>query len=181
MERATAIGRAIREAGLIRTSGRGTSAAQMDERDAVNLLIGVNVADTARSAPGAVAQYRALLAKRRNRTSEFGGELEELLSAAKRECLADYVMKTVTLLGAQGHVLGRKRFTNEAYRFEIEFGKPLPSVVLGIWGPNRQNAYIDFFGRQPIDEVHGDRKERTRITERTIRAVADVLRIRSEA
>ncbi|MFL5239322.1 MAG: hypothetical protein ACJ8EL_17345 [Rhizomicrobium sp.] len=175
-ERVAAIGRAAREEGLIRTSGRGTSAAQMSESDAANLLIATNAADTARTAPAVIAQYRALQA-RRKRTSEFGSELEELLSAAKRERLADYVTKMVALLGTRGHVLGRKPFANEAYRFSIEFEKPIPSVLLGIWVQHGRSDYIDFFDRrQPANEVSGDRRERTRITHRTILAVANVLR-----
>jgi len=177
VERVTAIARAIREHGLIRTSGRGTSAAQMSERDAANLLIAANTADTARGAPDAVARYRAL--KARKRTSEFGSELEELLSAAKREVLADYVTKMVALTGTRGHVLGRRRFPNETYRFDIAFEKPVPSVLVGISTSNTSHRDYISFGdppRQPSAEASVDRRERTSITERTILAVADVLR-----
>ena len=58
-ERVRAIARAMREADLIATRGRGKSAAPMSERDAANLLIAVNVADTARTAPWA---FRCLTA-----------------------------------------------------------------------------------------------------------------------
>jgi hypothetical protein len=179
-ERVGAIARAIREHGHIRTSGRGTSAAQMSEPDAANLLIAANMADTARSAPAAVAQYRALKAKRNKQTSEFGSELEEMISAAKRECLADYVTKTVALLGTRGHVLGRRRFLDEAYRFDIEFEKPIPRVLVGISVLNFSRWDSISFGeypRQPPAEASGDRRERTRITQRTILAVANVLRM----
>jgi hypothetical protein len=179
-ERVAAIARAAREHGLIRTSGRGTSAAQMSEPDAANLLIATNTADTARTAPAAVTQYRALKAKRNKQTSVFGNELEEMISAAKRECLADYVTKMVALLGKRGHVLGRKRFPNEAYRFEIEFEKPIPSVLFGISILNTiQRDYISFgdHPRQPSPEASVDRRETTRITQRTILAVANVLRM----
>lgn len=173
-ERVTAIARAVREEGLIKTSGRGTSAAQMSEPDAANLLIATNTADTARAAPAAVKKYRALQARRGSR--QFGDELEGLIAAAKHEILADYVTKTVALLGTRGHVLGRRRFANEAYRFELEFEKPVPSVQFGIWQLDRAD-YIDFFDRrQPAGETYGDRRERTRITERTIFAIASVLR-----
>jgi hypothetical protein len=179
-ERVAAIGRAVREQGLIRTSGRGTSAAQMSEPDAANLLIATNTADTARTASAAVTQYRALKAKRNKQTSEFGSELEEMISAAKRECLADYVTKTVALLGTRGHVLGRKRYLNEAYRFVIEFEKPIPSVLVGVSILNAsQWNYISFgdHPRQPTAEAGVDRRESTRITQRTILAVANVLRM----
>lgn len=54
--------REIRQAGLIKTGGRGTSAAQMDFQDATNLLIAVNTARTIREAPLMVAKFRALQA-----------------------------------------------------------------------------------------------------------------------
>ena len=177
-ERATAIARAVREEGLIKTSGRGTSAAQMDERDAANLLIAINTADTARTAPAVVRQYRALQAKRDKRTSEFGSELEELLSAAKTELLADYVTKMVSLLGRRRHILGKRRYPNEAYGFEITFEKPVPAVSLRVStvGLHRMD-FISFYDRQqPTIEAAGDRRETTGITQRTIFAVANVLR-----
>lgn len=175
-ERVTAIARAVREKGLIQTSGRGTSAAQMSEADAANLLIATNTADTARMAPATIKEYRALEAKRK--PSQFGSELEELISAAKRECLADYIAKMVTLLGTRGHHLGRRPYPNEDYRFEIEFGKPVPSVLVQIWVPTySKRDYVDFIDRRkPKGEAQGDRRERTRITQRTIFAVANVLR-----
>ncbi len=174
-ERVAAIGRAIREDGLIRTSGRGTSAAQMEEGDAANLLIATNTADTARTASAAVKEYRKLQAKRR--PNLFGSELEELISAAKRKCLADYITKMVALLGTRGHRLGKRPFPNGEYRFEIEFEKPVPSVLLGIWVQDGPRDYIDFFDRRhAANEASGDRRERTRITQRTILAVATVLR-----
>jgi len=178
-ERVAAIGRAVREEGLIRTSGRGTSAAQMEERDAANLLIAANTADTARAAPAAVAQYRALQAKRNRQTSEFGSELEEMISAAKRECLADYITKMVALFGTRGHVLGRKRFPNETYRFEINFSKPVPSVFVGISNLNISDwDYIRFEDppRQPSAAATVGRRVTTTITQPTILAVANVLR-----
>jgi hypothetical protein len=52
--------RQIREAGLIKTSGRGTSAAVMGLPDAANLLIGVNTAKSAPQAPAAVRLFRDL-------------------------------------------------------------------------------------------------------------------------
>jgi len=174
-ERVAAIARAIREHGLIRTSGRGTSAAQMSEPDAANLLIATNTADTARTAPAAVKEYRTLQAKRR--PNQFGSELEELISSAKRECLAEYITKMVALLGTRGHRLGKRAYPNGEYRFEIEFEKPIPLVLLGIWVQGGPRDYIDFLDRRrAANEASGDRRERTRITQRTILAVANVLR-----
>jgi hypothetical protein len=176
-ERVAAIARAVREEGLIQTSGRGTSAAQMSESDAANLLIATNTADTARSAPVTIRQYRALQAMRRP-TSEFGSELEELLSAVKRKHLADYITKMVTLLGTRGNRLAKRPYPEEEYRFEIQFEKPIPSVGIHIWiQRDPRGDYISFNDRrQPRAKTYGDRKERTSITHRTILAVADVLR-----
>jgi len=179
-ERVGAIARAIREHGFIRTSGRGTSAAQMSETDAANLLIAANMADTARTAPAAVAQYRGLKAKPNKQTSEFGGELEEMISAVKQECLADHITKMIALLGTRGHILGRKRFLNEAYRVDIEFEKPVPSVFVGVSVLNFGYSDAISFGehsRQSTAEASGDRRERIRITQRTIHAVASILRV----
>ncbi|BBO08495.1 MULTISPECIES: hypothetical protein [Bradyrhizobium] len=176
-ERVGAIARAVREEGLIKTSGRGPSAAQMDECDAANLLIAVNTADTARTAPGVVKQYRALQA-RRDRTSEFGSEFEELLSAAKAELLADYATKVVSLLGTRRHILGKRHYPNEAYEFSITFEKPVPSVLLHVGASRAKPHFISFYDRQELTiKTAGDRRESTTITQRTIFAVADVLRI----
>ncbi|WP_439373166.1 hypothetical protein [Bradyrhizobium sp. DASA03120] len=173
-ERVTAIARAVREEGLIKTSGRGTSAAQMDERDAANLLIAANTADTARTAPDMVKQYRALQAKRGKQKSDFGSELEELLLAAKRELLADYVTRAVALVGTRGHILGKRRYPNEAYEFEITFEKPVAAVFLHVAAQTRLGL-ISFHDRQANIDAAGDRRESTKITQRTIFAVANVL------
>jgi hypothetical protein len=176
-ERVAALARAAREHGLIRTSGRGTSAAQMSEPDAANLLIATNAADTARTAPGVIKEYRALQAQRKNRTSGFGGELEAMISAAKRECLADYVKKTVAVLGSPSSLLGRRTFPTEAYEFGIEFEKPIPSVMVQISiAKGSPMESILFKDQRWLAKADGDRRERTRITQRTILAVADVLR-----
>ena len=58
-DRVGAIARAVREAELIATYGRGTSAGHTGLTDAANLLIDVNAAETARSAPEVVRRYRA--------------------------------------------------------------------------------------------------------------------------
>ncbi|OKO92174.1 hypothetical protein AC629_01180 [Bradyrhizobium sp. NAS80.1] len=175
-ERVTAIARAVREDGLIQTSGRGTSAAQMSETDAANLLIAANTADTARTAPAAVKKYRTLQAKRRS--SQFGNELEELISAAKRECLADHLTKMVALFGTPDHRFGKSTYTKMEYGFEIEFEKPVPSVRVHIWvSIDRQGDRFEFTDRRlPTTKTTGDRRERTTITQRTILAVANVLR-----
>ena len=64
--------------------------------------------------------------------------------------------------------------------FEIEFEKPIPSVIVGISILKTSlGDYVSFGGqsRLPSTEASGDRRERTRITQRTIHAVANVLRM----
>jgi hypothetical protein len=54
------IAREVREAGLIKTGGRGLSAAKMGFPDAANLLIAVNVSSVVREASKLIATYRDL-------------------------------------------------------------------------------------------------------------------------
>src|SRR5215472_8031770 len=57
------IAREVREAGLIKTGGRGTSAARMDFGDAAALLIAVNVTTIVREAALSVRRYSRLEAR----------------------------------------------------------------------------------------------------------------------
>jgi hypothetical protein len=79
-ERVGAIARAVREAELIATHGRGTSAAHMGEAYAANLLIAVNAAETARIAPEIVRRYRASRTNNR-RQLQFGATLEQMITS----------------------------------------------------------------------------------------------------
>lgn len=54
--------RLIREAGLIPTTKRGVGASAMTVREAANLLIGLNAAETPKDAPSSVIRVRSLLA-----------------------------------------------------------------------------------------------------------------------
>ena len=93
-DRVGAIARAVREAELIATHGRGTSAAHMGVADAANLLIAVNAAETARSAPEIVRRYRASRTNNK-RQLQFGATLEAIIAAAKTQRLADHLMDIV--------------------------------------------------------------------------------------
>src|SRR5918911_1452760 len=55
------IGRALCEAGYIPTAQQGSDAAEMGFREAANLLIGANGADTLKEAGRAVEEYRSLV------------------------------------------------------------------------------------------------------------------------
>jgi hypothetical protein len=81
----------MREAGLIKTSGRGTSAAAMGLADAANLLIGVNTAKSAPQAPPAVRLFRDLHALELRSEADprpesdwgaLGDAIEQLIMAA---------------------------------------------------------------------------------------------------
>jgi hypothetical protein len=86
LERSTVnlIARYVREAGLIATHGRGTSAATMGIKDAANLLIGVNATTTGKDAARTVSAYRALVSyefkvKRDPRPAKRYGTLGEAI------------------------------------------------------------------------------------------------------
>jgi hypothetical protein len=83
--------RHMREAGLIKTGGRGSSAAAMELPDAANLLIGVNTAKSAPEAPRATRRFRALHAYEFRSESDpraesdwgaLGDAIEQLIMAA---------------------------------------------------------------------------------------------------
>jgi hypothetical protein len=93
LERSTVslVARYLREAGLIATGGRGTSAATMSLTDAANLLIGVNTVTTAVEAAKAVSAYRGLEASETQlfypdmmppqKYGTFGEAIEQLIHA----------------------------------------------------------------------------------------------------
>jgi hypothetical protein len=171
-ERVSAIARALREDGFIQMLGRGTSAAQMNERDAANLLIATNTADTARTASAAVKQFRELRVDRK--ANEFGAELEEMISAAKRECIADYLSK-VARHTARGPVVGKRNYV-DGFRLQIEFEKPVPNVLVIVSTRAGNGSTISFSELRSTIKATGDRRVRSMITERTILAVAAALR-----
>lgn len=55
------IARVIREAGYIPTTKRGSGASEMTAREAANLFLGANGADTPREAPLAIDRFRSLM------------------------------------------------------------------------------------------------------------------------
>jgi hypothetical protein len=172
-ERVAAIARAVREAGLIRTRGRGTSAARINAEDASNLIIAVNVAETARTAPETVLRYRALRAG--GKIAEFGRILDEILSAATIGGLPDYLLNLG--FGPSRNVPNWKSYISEDFDMQIEFKRARPPVVIECRLPS--SAMPKFIPFYPIHEggtarIEGDR--RTTISHRTILAVGELLR-----
>jgi hypothetical protein len=175
-DRAAAIGRSVREAGLIATKGRGRSAAQMTERDATNLLIAVNTAETAAGATKSVSEFRSLRAKNKTRTTEFGHQLEQLLFAAKMEKIPDYVVQLIDAFGWPRNLLARRKFEPQTYAISIEFGKPTPTVEVRIKGGQYPEYSSVSFEGQAAQAANADQTIRTTITERTIAVVGELLR-----
>lgn len=173
-ERVEAIARAVREASLIATHGRGPSAAQMSETDAANLLIAVNAAETARAAPETVRRFRALRTNNRNR-HEFGRVLEEMIAAAARSEIVD------CLLGLGFGPLGieheKRKHTLRAFDLRIEFQSSRPLAVIECRVPaTRPPQFLPFYPPQEKSAVRTEVDRRTTITDRTILAIAKTMR-----
>ena len=170
-ERVGAIARVVREAGLIATHGRGTSAAQMGLADAANLLIAVNAAETARSAPEIVRRYRASRTNNRKQL-EFGLTFEAMIAAAERRRLADHLMKS--------RFWPRRRSAREArgcpgkVGLKIEFTGSRPLVIIECRIPmSAMPKFLPFYPRDSTARAQADR--RTAISDRTIHAIAENL------
>jgi hypothetical protein len=176
-ERVRAIARALREADLITTRGRGTSAAEMTDGDAANLLIAVNVADTARAAPETVELFRRLRASSKTWSSHFGPELGSLLSAVRTGTMADSVSSLVRLASERSRFVS-SRYDAEDYEIEIRFQKPIPGATIYVAAPRGEPPDTIRFSRRAQDSSAnaGDRIVHIAITERTIFAVGELLR-----
>lgn len=118
------IAREVREAGLIKTGGRGTSAAQMSFTDAANLLIAVNTSSIVREAPRAIKLYRNLQHRDENWElwTNFGDALERLLEATAEEDMLE------RFLG--GYFEDPTQFS--FISLQLTFFKPYPSIQLSI-------------------------------------------------
>jgi hypothetical protein len=175
-ERVASIARVVREAGLIVTGGRGTSAARMSEQDATNLLIAVNATETARVAPDVVARYRGLEAKRNKRTTVFGAQVEQAILAAGSGRLPEYLVGLVHDFGSPRNLLARRQFPQEDYALRIEFEKPEPSALIqvSVEFPLSIETIL-FRGRRQDQQSNTDRKDRITITHRTLIAIGRAL------
>ena len=168
-DRVGAIARAVREANLIDTHGRGTSAAHMGVADAANLLIAVNAAETARSAPEIVRRYRASQTNN-SRRLQFGVILQEMIAAAKTRRSADFLMDIG--FGPRGALRERLSLTLEKFDLRIEFIGGRPLVVIECRLPGRaMPKYLPFYARGSTARAEADR--RIAISHRTIHAIAE--------
>ena len=170
LARVRAIARSLRECDLIATGGRGTSAAEMSEKDAANLLIAVNVADTAPTAAEMVEQYRRLRASSNTSSGYFGTELEKLLSGAGMGEMANSVRSLVRLAPGRSPLLS-SRYAPEEYLIDVKFIKPNSFVTIVVAAPRGETKpdRIEFFQRaESSAAISPDRIVEVRITERTI-------------
>ena len=120
--------RNVREAGLITTRGRGTSAAMMGVTNAANLLIAVNASETARDAPKAVRSYRRLelLYGRAEQRRTFGDAFEQLIAATMNRALPErYLLNPLPLIIVQD-------FCKQQVAVEVTFHRPKPRAYLAI-------------------------------------------------
>ncbi len=174
-ERVRDIARKLRENHLIATDGRGTSAAKMSARDAANLLIGVNIADTARTAPDLVRRYRRLRAGSGTSGAFFGRELAKLISAVGAGTVAVFAdtLEYVAVRPARSDQRGAID-----YRITVRFEKPVPVVRLFVrWAGGQGADRTDFFERSENSPVGiSDRLVEVTITGRTLSAVGRLLR-----
>lgn len=188
------IARNLREARLIATRGRGTSAAVMDATDAANLLIAVNASKKATDAPTAVRTFGRLKVVHKEETDPcltFGNALRTLLDAAANGSFPKHY------LACPSPPKIIQSFGEEKIEVDITFYKPTPRVLLtiGVLGERRMKRVGLFFDLDVsttlADEIefsftmsnqsmnkktHGDQKNTTSISFSTIRAVADILR-----
>jgi hypothetical protein len=189
--------RTVREAGLIRTGGRGLSAAKMSFADATNLLIAVNASLSVRESARTVRRFRSLNAyyipdggdSVRLQHVSFGYALEELLKISAEEAWPKTFL-TVTIPTGVFEAISESDFA-----ITIAFHKPVPIVKLNIWGsihglwvgPEYMSFHFDKRIRELDDDplpggklyrriYPHDREETTEIGYRTIHAVSKLLR-----
>jgi hypothetical protein len=122
------IARYIREAGLITTGGRGTSAATMGLTDAANLLIAVNATATAADAPKTVTTYRKLesYAPKAKAHPTLGEAIEQLVHATAVGELPEVFLNRETPNGLQ------RAFPRGDVHIDMKFRRPIPSASLKI-------------------------------------------------
>ena len=124
--------RHMREAGLIKTSGRGTSAAVMGLPDAANLLIGVNTAKSAPEAPRAIRQFRDLHAR------EFRAETDPR-PESDSGALGDAIEQLIMASGIGRIPFGtlnldhQEAFSNGDVHIELTFNTTEVSATIKIW------------------------------------------------
>jgi hypothetical protein len=134
------IARAIREAGLIPTTKRGSGASEMTVREAANLLIAANASETPKAGAMAVAHYRSLKGQ-----DLSPGEYDEIEPGRfrRREHDKDGIFGRITeaanfgealeilIDGAPELLLSLLAFMDDAYsNYDVEGRKKLKALML---------------------------------------------------
>ena len=122
----------------------------MTDRDAANLLIAVNVADTARAAPETVELYGRLRASSKTWSSNFGPELGSLISGVRTGTMADSVSSLVRLASERSRLVSR-RYDAENYEIEIRFQKPIPGAAIYVAAPRGEQPDTIRFSQRAQD------------------------------
>ena len=170
-ERVAAYARSARESGLIKSTGRGSSAAHMGESDATNLLIAVNGAETAHAAPGAIRRFRELRTNHKHQ-KQFGRVLDEIIAAAIRSKLVEYLDGLYAFVGTERYER-RRRDENFEMRIEFQLNRPLGLIECRV-PVTAMPVQLPFYPQK--NAAHAAPDQRTTIGRRTIQAVAEIMR-----
>ncbi|WP_162561260.1 hypothetical protein [Methylobacterium terrae] len=190
------IGISVRDHGHIKKGGRGLSAAKMSATDACNLLIGVNASSSIRDAGSLVESYRsAILTDRMGlKTTQkgdlheifqlnapFGVVFEKLIDAATVEeeginKLSAYIVDGIAYPqgGAIRSDLVKSVF--ETLIVEFVFNKPNPMIDIYFRAMGSNNIFAQFWFSGHSNSNQSDRADTTKITHKTIMAVASVIK-----
>lgn len=136
------VARAIREAGCIPTGKRGAGAADMTFREAANLLIGANAAETPKQSALAVVQFRTLrptdLSPQREKEGVFArideaetfGEALEALIEGSPELLVSLMQYVDDAYSGhneeQRRLLKGRLLSGDLAKVEVAFSRPNP-------------------------------------------------------
>lgn len=168
------IARLIREAGHITTSKRGRGSAAMTVRDAANLLIGANAADSPKDAADAVPLYRALRAYAINPSGSDRHRFLARLNAARSlgdaiEILIEEAVSVLMVLTAfaedglgfkREDVVTVMRGPAAMLGVDVSFHRPGARVTIEIWrrpiqGGERIVDHVWMFQPDASFEDHG--------------------------
>ncbi|MCJ2019162.1 hypothetical protein MKK84_17210 [Methylobacterium sp. E-065] len=189
------IGIRIRDGGYISKSGRGLSAAQMNNRDKANLLIGVNASDTAIEAGDSVGHYRNLrLAQVWPPRPKFKGVIKDVFSSNRTfgsvmEDIVEFCASPISDMDVLGH-----HFTNgfnfkhevltelddasgfdEVITVALNFRKPEKTATIELKSADADQIYLNVQYGLPSKEATSDRRDVTTITQKTLRAVGQLV------
>jgi hypothetical protein len=182
------IGIKVREAGMISKSGRGPSAAQMTAKDAAALLIGVNGTDLAKDAAGAVRAFCDLRLRFDYTMPENPKEWDELRDdndPVERALKYDTPFSDTLVALVAAFIPGQDHriYFDPKVKIEITFERPVYSAAVNIyWTAPNEGAQDDVLtaarfrcSASGVLADGPDRRDTTIISERTLKAVGQIL------